>query len=75
MEKPTLERMEFEFSQDGNCISGSDDSEFITITCENDLGIDRGDGCFFILKTEKWSIDGVEDLEELFNRIRKVIKK
>ena len=31
--------------------------------------------CFFVLKTEKWSIDSVEDLEKLFDRIRKVINK
>jgi hypothetical protein len=30
-------------------------------------------GCFFVLKTEGWSIDGVEDLKELFNRIEKTL--
>jgi hypothetical protein len=70
-----LERATFEFSQDGNCISGSDQYEFLTVECESSLGIDRDEGCFFVLKTEKWSIDSVDELENLFNRIRKVILK
>lgn len=75
MEKPKLEKMQFDFSQDGNCNAGSDFTEFLTIECESSLGIDNDKDCFFILKTEKWSIDKVEELEELFNRIRRVINK
>jgi hypothetical protein len=70
-----LERATFEFSQDGNCISDSDQCEFLTIECESSLGIDRDNGCFYVLKTEKWSIDGVEDLQKLFDRIQTVIIK
>lgn len=75
MEKPKLEKMQFDFSQESNCNSCSGDDEFLTIECESSLGIDNDEDCFFILKTEKWSIDSVNDLEELFNRIRKVINK
>jgi hypothetical protein len=71
--KPTLERATFEFSQDANCISNSDDFETLIIECEADLGIDRMEECFFVLKTEKWSVDGVEDLKELFTRIEKAL--
>lgn len=70
-----LERATFEFSQDGNCISNSDEGEFLTIECEADLGIDRLEGCFYVLKTEKWSIEDEQDLKKLFDRIQKVIKK
>ena len=69
-----LERATFQFSQDGNCISDSDQYEFLTIECESDLGIDRGEGCFYVLKTEKWSINDETDLKKLFDRIEKVIK-
>ena len=72
-EEVKLERATFEFSQDGNCISDQD--EFLTIECESDLGIDRGEGCFYVLKTEKWSINDEQDLKKLFDRIQKVIKK
>jgi hypothetical protein len=70
-----LERATFEFSQDGNCISTSDQYEFLTIECESSLGIDRDEECFYVLKTEKWSIDDEQDLKKLFDRIRKAIIK
>ena len=74
-EEVVLERATFEFSQDGNCISHSDAAEFLTIECESDLGIDRSEGCFYVLKTEKWSINDEQDLKKLFDRIQKAIKK
>ena len=70
-----LERATFEFSQDGNCTSSSDQYESLTIECESSIGIDRDEECFYVLKTEKWSIDDEQDLKKLFDRIQKVIKK
>ena len=70
-----LENVTFKFSQDSNCISDRDDYEFLEIEAVSSLGIDRDNGCFFVLKTEKWSIDEPEDLEKLFNRIRKIVIK
>jgi hypothetical protein len=35
--------------------------------------LDFDEGGYFVLKTEGWSIDGVQDLEELFNRIRTIV--
>ena len=71
--KPLLEEATFKFSQDGNCVDGGD--EFLEIRCDSSLGIDRDKGCFFILKTEQWAVDSADDLQELFNRIKKVINK
>ena len=73
-EKPILESASFEFSQNGNCLVHEDEAEFLTIKCESSIGIDRDEGCFFILKTKKWSIDSAKDLQDLFDRIDKVIK-
>lgn len=69
-----LEEATFRFSQDANCLSDQDEYEFLEIEAKSSLGIDRDNDCFFILKTDKWSIDNVEDLEKLFNRIKKVIE-
>jgi hypothetical protein len=69
-----LEEATFRFSQDGNCLSKSDQYEFLEIEAHSSLGIDRENDCFFVLKTEQWSVDSIEDLEKLFDRIRKVIK-
>ena len=70
-----LERATFEFSQDANCLTSSDEHESLTIECESSLGIDRDEDCFYVLKTEKWSIDDENDLKKLFDRIQKAIKK
>jgi len=71
--KPMLEEVTFKFSQDGNCVDGGD--EFLEIRCDSSLGIDRDGSCFFILKTEQWAIESADDLQELFNRIKKIISK
>ena len=75
IQEPILERATFEFSQEANCLSNSDEFEQLTIECESSLGIDRDNGCFYVLKTEKWSIENEQDLKKLFYRIQKVIKK
>jgi len=74
-EKPLLEKATFNFSQEANCMSENDGAEFLEIQCLSDLGIDRTDGrCFYVLKTENWSIDNLGELQELFDRIQKALK-
>lgn len=73
-EIPLLESATFNFSQEGNCTDIAD-VEFLEVRCESSLGIDRDEGCFYVLKTDAWSINGVDDLQLLFDRINKVIKK
>ena len=68
-----LENASFTFSQDANCLTNEDEYESLEIEAQSSLGIDRDGDCFFVLKTEKWSVDGVEELEKLFDRIRKVV--
>jgi hypothetical protein len=72
-----LEKVTYEFSQDGNCLCPADAYEFLKIEAVSSLGLDRdGKGNnFFILRTEGWSIDSPEKLEELFTRIRKNLFK
>jgi hypothetical protein len=73
-EKPTLESAMFKFSQEPNCVDGGDIEE-LTIRCESSLGIDRDEGCFYVLETKQWSIDSVDELKELFDRISNLINK
>jgi len=68
-----LESATFNFSQEGNCVDG--EAELLEIRCESSLGIDRDGGCFFILKTEGWSVDSLEELQVLFDRIKKSIEQ
>jgi len=71
-DRVTLESAKFEFSQEGNCVEGGE-FETLEIRMESSLGIDRDGGAFYILKTDGWAIDGVEDLQKLFDRINKVL--
>lgn len=70
----TLESASFEFSQEGNCVD-KEDYETITIECKSDLGIDNTEGCFYVIRTEQWSLDSIDDLQKLFERISKAINK
>lgn len=74
-EEILLEKASFEFSQEANCVTAGDDYEFLTIECESSLGIDRDEECFYVLKTEKWSVNDEQDLKLLFERIQKIIKR
>lgn len=66
-----LESAKFEFTQEGNCVDGGIES--LEIRMESSLGIDRDGGAFYILKTDQWAIEGVEDLQKLFDRISKIL--
>ena len=69
-----LESATFRFSQQGNCV---DKAEYETLTVEykSDLGLDYTNGGFFVIKTEQWSVDSVEELQKLFDRISKAMIK
>ena len=74
MGKIDLDKVIFEFTQEENCMSNDMGGvESLTIECTSDLGITNTDGAFFVLKTEQWSIDGVDDLKLLFDKIEQAI--
>ena len=70
-----LENASFKFSQDANCLSDRGDYEFLEIETHSSIGMDRDGDCFFVLKTEKWSVDSEEELVKLFDRIRQILIK
>jgi hypothetical protein len=74
-EKPKLESTVFEFSQDANCTDMEREFETIEIRCESSLGITRDSGCFFVLKTNSWSVDSAGNLKELFDKIEIGLKE
>jgi hypothetical protein len=67
--KPVLYKASFHFSQEGNTDGTTSDIEEITI----DYEVVADEGGYFVIRTEGWSVDSVEELEELFNRIRKIL--
>jgi hypothetical protein len=70
-----LEEATFKFSQDSNCVDSQNEYEFLEITAQSSLGIDRDNQCFFTLRTRKWSVDNAEDFKKIFDRIEKIILK
>lgn len=73
MEKPNLHSALFKFTQEGNTNGTTSDYEDLDISFESSLGLDFDGGGFYVLRTEGWSLDGVEDLQELFDRIEKIM--
>jgi hypothetical protein len=73
--KPKLERVVFTFVQESNCVDNqNDDWEELEVRCESSLGIDYDNDCFFILKTEQWSVDSKREFDEMLSRIGDAIK-
>ena len=70
---PNIESMTFEFSQESNCVDGGD-LEILTVEAKSNLGIHNDGGAFYVLKTEQWSIDGVEDMAKLLSRVDEAVK-
>jgi hypothetical protein len=71
-DKPELYSIQATFTQEGSCIDGG--FEEIVIQLRADLGLDYMKSGFFTIKTESWSVDSVQELEDLFNRIKKTIQ-
>ena len=70
----TLNKVTFEFTQDEHCMSNDMDGvESLTIECLSDLGISNDGGGFFVLKTEQWAINDVDELKLLFDKIEQAI--
>ena len=70
-EKIKLDKVIFEFTQEEHCMSNEMGGvESLTIECTSDLGITDTDGAFFVLKTEQWAINDLNDLKQLFDKIQ-----
>ena len=74
MSEVKLEKVTFEFTQEENCASNDMGGiELLTVECTSDLGISNTDGAFFVLKTEQWAINDINELKLLFKKIEQAI--
>ena len=74
MSEVKLEKVTFEFTQEENCASNDMGGiELLTVECTSDLGISNTDGAFFVLKTEQWAINNIDELKLLFDKIEQAI--
>ena len=68
--RATLEDMVFKFSQEANCVDGADhDIEKLTVEAKSSLGIDRDGGVFYVLRTEQWAFDEIDELIVMLRRV------
>lgn len=74
MTEVKLDKVTFEFTQDEHCMSNDMDGvELLTIECTSDLGISNDGVGFFVLKTEQWAINDIDELKLLFDKIEQAI--
>jgi len=71
--RASLEEMSFKFYQAGNCIDGGDGEELI-VEAKSSMGIDGDGGAFYVLKTEQWAIDGVNEISEILKRVERAVE-
>lgn len=65
--KPKIQSAEFKltFEQENDCVEDSDEGQFLSIRTEN-----GGGGDFFILETDRWAFNNLEELTEVFNQFK-----
>ena len=70
MKKAEILSQEFKvtFAQDADCASTED--QFLTIKTDN-----GGGGDFFVIETERWAFDSVDELIEIFNKFKEKHEK
>ena len=74
MEEVKLNKVTFEFTQDEHCMSNEMGGvESLTIECMSDFGITNTEGAYFVLKTEQWAINDIDELKLLFDKIKQAI--
>lgn len=70
MSEIKLDKVVFEFTQEEHCMSNEMQGiETLTIECVSDLGISNTEGCYYVLKTEQWAMNNVDELKSVIQKI------
>jgi len=67
-----LDTMEFKFYQEENCVDGGEGEELI-VEAKSSLGIDSDGGAFYVLRTEQWAFDGIDELITMLKRVEAAV--
>jgi hypothetical protein len=74
MAEVNLDKVTFEFTQEEHCMSNDmGGTETLIVECMSDFGLTDSDGAFYVLKTEQWAINDVNELKQLFDKIEQAI--
>jgi hypothetical protein len=63
-----LDTIDFNFYQEANCVDGGE-GEHLTVEAKSSLGIDGDGGAFYVLRTEQWAINDIDDLIVMLKRV------
>ena len=72
LDKPKIDKVSVEFSQEGNTLGTTDGYETIEISLEFQLS--KEDGHFVVIKTKGWSIDDISEIQDLIKTTEKILK-
>lgn len=72
--KPSLDTMTFKFEQESNCVDGGGIGEMLTVEAKSSLGIDGDGGAFYVLRTEQWAINDIDDMIETLKRVKQAVE-
>lgn len=74
MEKPTLHTAKFSFSQEGNTNGTTADYEELEIEIDAAGTINGPEDCFIVIRTTTgWSMDSIDELQELIDKCKKAL--
>jgi hypothetical protein len=66
--KPSLDTMVFKFEQEENCVDGGD-GETLIVEAKSSLGIDGDGGAFYVMRTEQWAFNDIDELITMLKRV------
>ena len=62
----------FQFEQEGNCIDGGEEQLTIEMKCDG-LKLTQ-ENAFYVIKTEQWSFDSIDELKSIIDRVSLIIE-
>jgi hypothetical protein len=65
-----LNEVSFDFEQSQDDCGPSHKDQFLKVQI-----VDGGAGKYFVLETERWAIESIDDLKDIFDKIGKVIEQ
>jgi hypothetical protein len=72
--KPKLSKVTFEFDQEEHCMSNKMGGvETLEIEVTSDLPITEKDDFFFVIKTEQFSFNDANELNEILDKVRQSV--
>lgn len=67
-----IAKLQINLFQDGNTLGTTKEYEKLQIDIESQLSdLDDEDGCFYVLRTEGWSMDSIDEMIDLLTQIKK----